>query len=240
MIIAGHQPEYLPYIGLICKAMHADIFVFSDHLQYGKKQFQNRNRIRTADGLDGWTWLTVPVITRGRFYQKIKDVEINNKLRWQERHLKSIYYSYKGTPFFEEYMPLFEKIYLQKWEKLEDLNEAILRAIFSILKAEIRIIKSSDYGVVGEKTEMLLDMCKKIGGDGYLSGQGGKLYVDESKFKEAGLSHQYCEFNHPVYKQKFQPFVPNMSSIDLLFNEGSKSNEIIYRSDTRYNTSTGN
>lgn len=230
MIIAGHQPEYLPYIGLICKAMHADVFVFSDHLQYGKKQFQNRNRIRTADGLDGWTWLTVPVMTHDRFNQKIKDVVINNTLPWEKKHFKSIYYSYKGTPFFEQYIYLFEKIYLQKWEKLEDLNEAILRVIFKILDTKITIMKTSDYDIIGEKTEMLLDMCKKIGAEGYISGQGGKLYVDEPKFKQAGLFHQYCEFSHPVYHQKFKPFMPNMSVIDLLFNEGPKSKEIIFNS----------
>lgn len=235
MIIAGHQPEYLPYLGLICKAMQADVFVFVDHNQYGKKQFQNRNRIRTSNGSSGWIWLTVPVITHGRFNQKIKDVLINNKLKWREKHFRSICYSYKGTPFFENYIPLFEKIYLQEWEKLEDLNEAILRVIFKILDRDVNIMKTSDYNIVGEKTDMLLDMCKKIGADGYLSGQGGKLYVDESKFKKAGLSHQYCEFKHPVYKQKFKPFVPSMSSIDLLFNCGPESKEIILRSDERKN-----
>lgn len=231
MIITGHQPEYLPYLGLICKIMHADVFVFVDNTQYGKKQFQNRNRIRTSNGSDGWIWLTVPVITHGRFNQKIKDVFINNKLKWREKHFKSIYHSYKGTPFFENYIHFFEKIYSQKWEKLVDLNEAVLRTIFTILDTDIKIIKNSDYDIIGEKTDMLLDMCKKIGAQGYLSGQGGKLYVDESKFKKAGLSHQYCEFKHPVYEQKFKPFVPNMSSIDLLFNYGPKSKQIIFNSD---------
>lgn len=229
MIIAGHQPEYLPYIGLICKAMEADVFVLVDHVQYGKKQFQNRNRIRTRNGSDGWSWLTVPVITHGRFDQKIKDVEINNSSDWKKKHIKSIECSYGGTPFFEDYFPFFEEVYSKEWVKLADLNEAIIRVIFKILNVDVKIIKSSDYDINGEKTEMLIDMCKKIGADGYLSGLGAKTlyHIDEEMFKKAGLSHCYCNFKHPVYKQKFLPFVPNMSVIDLLFNCGPESKKII-------------
>lgn len=227
MIIAGHQPEYLPYAGFIFKAMSADVFVLVDHIQYGKKQFQNRNKIRTANGSDGWAWLTVPVITHGKFEQKICEVKINNESNWRNKHFKSIYYSYKNTPFFENYIPLFEKIYSQKWEMLVELNKAIIETIFEILDVKIKIIKSSDYNIIGQKTEMLIDMCKKIGANGYLSGQGGKLYVDELMFKKAGLSHQYCEFEHPIYHQKFKPFIPCMSVIDILFNCGPESFKII-------------
>jgi type I restriction-modification system DNA methylase subunit len=229
MIIAGHQPEYLPYIGLICKALKADAFVLVDHVQYGKKQFQNRNRIRTSNGPDGWSWLTVPVITHGRFDQQIKDVEINNNSDWNKKHLKSIKYSYQGAPFFKEYFSLFEEVYSKKWVKLADLNEAIIKVIFKILDADVKIIKSSDYDIRGEKTEMLIDMCKKMGATGYLSGMGAKTlyHIDEEMFKAAGLSHSYCNFKHPVYRQRFSPFVPNMSVIDLLFNCGPESKKII-------------
>ena len=151
MIIAGHQPEYLPYIGLICKAIKADVFVLVDHVQYGKKQFQNRNRIRTSDGKDGWIWLTVPVITRNKLLQKICDVKIDNKLNWAKKHLKSIQYAYNGSPFFKEYIPFFQEIYSKKWDKLEDLDQAILRAIFKMLDVDVKIIKSSDYNIAGEK-----------------------------------------------------------------------------------------
>jgi len=232
MIIAGHQPEYLPYIGLIYKAMKADVFVLVDHIQYGKKQFQNRNRIRTAHGADGWTWLTVPVITHNKIEQKIYNVRINNDLNWREKHFKSIYYSYNGAPFFKEYISLFKKVYSKKWEILEDLDETIIKLIFKILDTKIKIVRSSDYDISGKKTDMLIDMCKKIGASGYLSGPGGKLYVEEAKFKEAGLSHQYSEFKHPIYEQRFKPFVPNMSVIDLLFNCGPKSKEIILDRET--------
>ncbi len=158
MILVGHQPEYLPYVGFVLKAMSSDIFMLVDHIQYGKKQFQNRNKIRTAHGSNGWSWLTVPVITHGKFDQKICEVEIDNGLNWEDKHFKSIYYSYKGTPFFENYIPLFEKIYSQEWKMLVELDEILIRTIFGILDIKTKIVKSSDFNIVGEKTDMLIDM----------------------------------------------------------------------------------
>lgn len=226
-ILAGHQPEYLPYIGYFYKMMCADIFVLVDHVQYGKKQFQNRNKIRNANGSDGWAWLTIPVITHARYDQKICDVKICNETNWREKHFKSIYYAYKGTPFFEQYITVFQDIYSKSWENLADLNEALILAIIGLLNLKIKVVKSSSYDISGERTDMLIDLCRKIGANGYLSGEGGRNYVDESKFKEAELSHQFSEFKHPIYQQKFKPFLPYMSIIDLLFNHGQKSMEII-------------
>lgn len=227
MILAGHQPEYLPYMGFFYKASCCDKFIFVDHVQYAKKTFQNRNRIRTAHGSKGWIWLSVPVITHGRLYQRICDVEINNNLNWQEKHWKSITLAYKKAPYFENYKDFFEKIYTQKWTKLAELNETIIKYIFKELDIKVEIFKSSDYNFMGKRTELLIEMCKVIGADAYLSGQGGKLYVEENKFKEGNLKHKFCEFKHPIYQQRFKPFVPYMSIIDMLFNCGEKTAEII-------------
>lgn len=227
MILAGHQPEHLPYIGFFHKIMHADIFMLVDHVQYTKKTFQNRNKIRNAHGSNGWTWLTVPVTTRGKFTQRICDVEINNESDWRDKHFKSIYYAYKGTPFFDDYIPLFDKIYSKKWAMLSELNETLIKTILKTLDINIKIIKSSSYNIQGKKTDMLINMCKAVDVDGYLSGQGGKNYVNETEFKNAGLSHDFLEFEHPIYQQKYKPFVPYMSIIDLLFNCGNKTKEII-------------
>jgi hypothetical protein len=230
MLLAGHQPEYLPYIGFVLKAMSADVFMLVDHVQYGKKQFQNRNRIRTAHGSNGWSWLTVPVLTHGAFDQRIAEVKINNEAKWRDTHFKSIYLAYRRSPFFNEYISLFEQVYSEDWKRLAPLDEALIRVIFKILNIETRIIKSSDYNIAGEKTEMLVDMCQKVGADSYISGQGGRLYVDEAKFKAAGLFHQFCEFEHPVYPQNFKPFVSHMSVIDLIFNIGPASREMMRKS----------
>lgn len=229
MILTGHQPQYLPYLGFFYKVMCADVLILVDHVQYGKKQFQNRNKIRTDHGSEGWTWLTVPVFTHSRFNQRICEVKINNELDWRKKHLRSIYYAYKNTPFFSKYIPIFEKIYSSQWENLAELDQDLIQTLLQLLNIEVKILKSSDYNIEGEKTAALIDMCKKTGAEGYLSGEGGRNYVDESKFKQAGLSHEFCQFNHPIYQQKFKPFLPCMSVIDLLFNHGSESKEIILK-----------
>jgi len=230
MILAGHQPEYLPYLGFFYKVAKADKFIFVDHVQFLKKSFQNRNRIRTAPGSNGWTWLTVPVITKGKRFQKINEVAIDNSTSWGEKHWKTIYLNYQGTKFFKDYQDFFANLYARKWEKLADLNEEIIRYLFQQLEIKIPIYKSSDYHFNGAKTELLIEMCQCLKADAYLSGTGAKAagYVAEEKLKLQGINHIFSDFEHPVYDQKFKPFVPNMSIIDFLFNCGAdKFKELI-------------
>lgn len=227
MILAGHQPEYLPYLGFIYKIAKADKFVLVDHVQYLQKSFQNSNRIRTAPGLNGFSWLTVPVISRGRRFQKICEVEIDNSVTWGKKHWKTIYLNYKKAPFFSEHENFFEKLYFKKWNKLADLTETIIYYLVEQLDIKTSLVKSSDYDFKEKKNDLLIEMCKTLKADGYLSGQGAKSYVDEEKFSANGLKHIFSDFHHPVYPQKFQPFIPNLSAIDLLFNCGPESLKII-------------
>jgi hypothetical protein len=225
MILAGHQPEYLCYIGFFHKMMHCNKFVLVDHVQFDKKSWQNRNRIRTKEG---WILLTVPVLTKGKFEQKINEVKINNSVNWQKKHWRSILFNYKKAPFFSIYKDFFEQVYSQKWEKLVDLNETIIRYIVQELDINVEIVKSSEFNPSGYKTYLLIDMCKKLGADTYLSGEGGRKYVDEPKFKSNNIKSLYTNFRHPVYRQQYEPFIPNMSVIDIMFNQGNDySREII-------------
>lgn len=232
MILAGHQPEYLPYIGFFAKVARADMFIFVDHVQFLKKSFQNRNKVRVAPGSGGWAWLTVPVITVGKRFQKINEVEIDNSTRWGEKHWKTISLNYKKTPYFSDYKGYFEELYAKKWVKLVDLNEEIIRFLFKVFDINIPIFKSSDYDFKGAKTDLLIDMCRELKADTYLSGVGAKAdgYVEEEKFKGQGLSHIFSSFKHPEYRQTFKPFIPFLSVIDLLFNYGEDSKEIIKNS----------
>lgn len=227
MILAGHQPEYLPYLGFIYKIAKADKFVLVDHVQYLEKSFQNSNRIRTAPGQEGFTWLTVPVLTHDRRYQKICDVEIDNSIDWGKKHWKTIFLNYKNTPYFSDYREFFEKLYAKKWDKLADLTETIIYYLTEQLGIKTPIIKSSAYDFKEKKNNLLIEMCRKLKVDTYLSGPGAKNYVDEEKFKENGLGHIFSDFKHPEYSQKYKPFVQNMSVIDLLFNCGHDSLNII-------------
>lgn len=228
MILAGHQPEYLPYIGFFNKIMRCDVFAIVDHVQFIKKSWQNRNRIRTREGE---LLLTVPVLTKDKFEQPINEVRINNNVNWGMKHWRSIYLNYGKAPFFDTYKEFFEQLYARKWEKLADLNETIIRYIIHELEINVKIVKSSDFNPHGYKTDLLIDMCQKLGADTYLSGEGGHSYVDESKFREQNLNHVYQDFHHPTYTQLFKSFIPYMSVIDLLFNRGSEqSRETILNS----------
>ncbi|MDO8592402.1 MAG: WbqC family protein [bacterium] len=227
MILSGHQPEYLPYLGFIHKIAKAGQFILVDHVQYLEKSFQNSNRIRTAPGQEGFTWLIVPVKSHGRRYQKINEVEIDNSVAWGKKHWKTIYLNYKKAPFFDNYQEFFEKLYLKKWDKLVDLNETIIYYLVEKLGVKTPIVRSSDYDFKEKKNDLLIEMCKKLKAGAYLSGQGAKCYVDEEKFKKNGLNHIFSDFKHPTYLQRFKPFAANLSVIDLLFNCGPESLNII-------------
>lgn len=227
MILTGHQPEYLPYIGFFNKIMLADKFIFVDHIQFNKKSWQNRNKIRTKDGEQ---WLTVPVYSKNKFEQKIRDVEIDNTERWKKKHLRSIILNYQKAPYFKEYIDFFKDVYSREWIKLSKLNEKIIRYLLKILDINIKIYNSSALKLDGKKTDLLIDLCNVFKADAYLSGSGGKGYIDEAKFQKAGIKNYFREMKHPIYKQLFKPFIPNMSVIDIIFNLGAeKSREIIYK-----------
>ena len=220
MILAAHQPNYLPFAGFFHKVMLCDVFVIADHVQYERQEWQNRNKIRTESG---WMWLTVPVLNNHNGGQKINEARVDNSVDWAVKHWRSIFFNYVKTPFFDYYKDAFRKIYEQKWEKLADLNESILRLILKELNLKAKIVKSSNFHLEGHKTDLLIEMCKKLNADTYLSGIGAKTYVEEDAFKRENITLLFQDFHHPVYCQRFSPFIPNMSLIDLLFNVGTDS-----------------
>ena len=224
MIVSGHQPEYLPYFGFFCKMIHADVFVLVDHVQFLKKSFQNRNYIRS--GTDP-ILLTVPVLTNGRSRQSIRDVEIGPEGAWARRHWKSITLNYGKAPFFEAYRAPIETVYARPWKWLVDLNTALVSALMSSFGISKTILFSSELGVDGHKTDLLVDLCRRVGASTYLSGAGARAYVDESRFAEAGLTHEFLEVRHPAYRQCHHGFVPNVAGIDVLFNCGPASRDTI-------------
>ena len=224
MILAGHQPEYLPYLGFFYKMTQCDKFVLVDHVQYLKKGFQNRNYIRTKTER---LLLTIPVLTKGRFSQRIDEVLINNEEPWARKHWKSIYLNYQDYPFFKEHRDFFEDLYAKKWERLVDLNLSIILYLMKCFGIEKEVLRSSHYNITGQKTDMLIDLCKKLGANTYVSGWGARAYVEETTFGEYGLSHRFVKFVHPLYKQFYQPFIPGLSGIDLLFNYGPDARTIL-------------
>jgi hypothetical protein len=226
MVISVHQPQYIPWLGYFEKIARSDMFVFLDNVQYKEREFQNRNRIRTDKG---WMWLTVPVVTSEGGRIRMSEVVIDNTMPWQRKHLGSIKTSYANAPYFNEYFPFFEKTLQKQWDKLSDLNVCIVRFIMEKLSITTPTVFESELDILTTKTQRIIDICRKLNADTYLSGMGAKDYLDESLFPENKITLYYQHFDHPEYKQCFEPFMPYMSAIDLLFNHGPESRGLLLK-----------
>ncbi|MCJ7630860.1 WbqC family protein [Candidatus Bathyarchaeota archaeon] len=238
MILAAHQPNHLPYLGFFNKMMLSDILILTDIHQFEKHDFQNRNRIRTKDG---WEWMTVPVFTKDRSTQNIIEVIIDNKTKWAKTHWHKLLNNYGRAPFFKYYAPFFEKLYSQQWESLAELNKTLIFYIIKELGINTKIELSSNFRTPGQRTDFLINLTLKFGADTYLSGPGGKGYLEEQKFADNGIKLVYQEYQPIPYRQCFEPFIPNMAVIDAMFNHGNdQSREIILKSSSRCSQSGSN
>ena len=219
MIVAVHQPQYLPWLGYFDKINRADAFCYLDNVQYKKNEWQNRNRIKTSQG---WQWITVPVLYR--FPQKIDEVKINNAVNWRRKHLQALITNYKKAPFFHEYIEFFEKLYSRDWEFLSELNIYLIENICKMLNLRQRpTVLASNLSLAEDPTDRLIDICKSLGGDTYLSGQDGIKYMNLECFTESGVKVVVQDFKHPVYPQLFGDFQSHLSIVDLLFCCGPES-----------------
>ena len=219
MRISIHQPNYLPYFGFFEKRKKSDIFVIYDDAQFNKEDYQRRNRIRI---FNGWKWLTVPVTIKQIPINEIiiKNEVKSKQIKWSEDHLKNIHENYKSTPYYSIYESEFGEIYNNNYDKLIDLNMVIIRFIMKAFDIKTKLIFSSELGLTSKSVERLVDMVEILGGDVYLSGPKGKDYLNSAIFEERNIKVELQNFNHPMYKQRYEGFVPNMSVIDLLFNMG--------------------
>lgn len=218
------QPGYLPWLGFFDQLRRADVFVIYDDVQYTKRDWRSRNRIKTQTGEK---YLTVPVINRGRFSQLIKETEIDYSQNWQHKHLATILTSYKRAPFFENYYLGLEKILNSKPKYLLELNTQIINTCANWLGIKTPLIFSSDLNIAGSSTSRLVNICKHLKADSYLTGDAASAYLDSSLFDLAGIKLEYHGYKHPFYKQLYPPFLLYMSIIDLLFNHGSESLDIL-------------
>jgi len=224
MILTAHQPSYLPWLGLFNKIALADEFVLLDQVQYQPEEFNNRNRIKTPQGPK---WLSVPVLRRGYLNKMICDIEINNKVPWGRKHWKTLKQAYGKAPYFENYAAYLENIYSDEWTRLVDLDETILKWLLETLGINVKWHRTSEYSFSGRKQNLILEICDKLGADTFIFGALGKNYVDIDKFEKAGISVLFQEYNHPQYPQIYGDFLPNLSVIDLLFNCGGASLDIL-------------
>ena len=216
--IAIVQSSYIPWKGYFDLINLVDEFILFDDAQYTRRDWRNRNRIKTSNGL---MWLTIPVQVKGRYRQKIRETVISDP-EWNRRHWKSIVHNYAGAKYFHTYRELFEDLYLGCNERfLSQINYRFLTAICEILGINTKLSWSMDYRLMEGKTERLVDLCKQSGATEYISGPAAKCYINEALFAEQGIALRYMDYSgYPEYNQLFPPFEHNISIIDLIFNEG--------------------
>lgn len=218
--VAIMQPTYLPWIGYFDLMDSCDLFIFLDCVQFDKRSWQQRNRIKTANGE---LFLTVPVFTSNRRAQKIYEVEIDRSDRFATRHLRSVHHSYAKAPFYSEYVKRLTEIMEQDHERLVDLTIALIEWLAYAFGVKTRTQRSSTLPATGAKVKRLVSICKLIGADHYLSPVGARDYIEnENLFSASGMQLSYQRYEHPVYRQLHGDFISHLSTIDLLFNEGAR------------------
>jgi hypothetical protein len=222
--VAIHQPQYLPYLGFFHKLNQCDLFVVLDNVQFQKNGVQNRNKIKTSQG---WQWLTVPVLHN--LGQLILEVKINPSDSWARKHWNAIVSNYGRAPFFADFSPLLNELYEQSWDNLCALNMALTEWAMVALSIKTPLYYASQLGVTGNQSDLLISICQAVGADSYVSGPGGRNYMDLDAFEAAGIEVKWQEFTAPVYTQRFPQvdFIPNLSVVDALFNCGQETRQFI-------------
>ena len=233
MTVSIHQPNYLPWLGFFNKVSQSDIYVVFDDVQYPMgKDFHNRNQIKTNNGK---TWLTIPVIGKSE-RRKFNEIQIKDN-GWNEKHLNNIKNFYGKTKYFNDYYPDLEKFYTTTYDKLIDLNMDMNKWFFKLLDINTEIKYSSQicyYQDVFKLNELkgldkIIHILKQTNTTQYITskGPGASRYIDEKVFKDSNIELIWNEYKHPTYNQQFGDFIPYMSILDLLFNEGPNSKNII-------------
>jgi hypothetical protein len=225
--VAIHQPQYLPWLGYLAKWAAADVFVFLDTVQYEKNGWQNRNRIRTADGAH---WLTVPV--HAHLGTPIAEVAIDTTQPWRARHIRAIEHAYTRAPYLATYQAGLHALLDRDWAQLAPLAVAsaewLARAAGITTPARLASALAVEDG---DATGRLVAICKTLGADTYLAGGHGARYMDVAQFRAAGITVLYQRYEHPVYTQQHGEFMPFLSAVDLLLTHGDESLPILRSGD---------
>ncbi|HET7198040.1 MAG TPA: WbqC family protein [Burkholderiales bacterium] len=227
MLVAIHQPHYLPWLGYLSRMACADLFVLLDHVQFERGNYQNRTRIRMNDGTNGAArWLTVPVEQRSR-EETIAGKRIDNALagprHWSRVHLLTLRHAYREARHLGACLPALEEIYARPFERLVDLDAALLEFLRRSLAIRTPLVRSSTLGARGAKSELVLDICRRVGARALLVGLGAsRAYLDRAAFARAGIALVSQRFAHPQYRQcGAPPFIAGLSAIDLVLNCGA-------------------
>jgi len=222
------QPSYIPWRGFFHQIQKADVFVFYDDVQFDKRGWRNRNRIKTPQGTK---WLTIPVHSRGHQLEHtpIHEIEICPDEDWNRKHLLTLQQHYGKAPYFHRYLELLEKFYCRKDKLLGDFTIDLTIQLASELGLhKTQFVRSSTLGVSGVKTDRLLNVLKKVKATHYISGPSAQDYLEADKFAAAGITLEFMKYDYPEYPQLYPPFDPQVSILDLLFMTGPDAPRYIW------------
>jgi hypothetical protein len=216
--VAIVQSNYIPWKGYFDLVHMVDEFILFDDMQYTRRDWRNRNKIKTANGL---SWLTIPVEVKGKYYQKINETVVNDPT-WKQAHWQSIQHNYQKAKYFREYGGMLKDVYLNMNKiLLSQINYQFIKAVCDILEIDTKISWSMDYHIVDGKTERLISLCQQAGASEYISGPAARGYIDEQMFEAAGIKLTYMDYSgYAEYTQLYPPFEHGVSIIDLILNEG--------------------
>jgi hypothetical protein len=223
--IAILQSNYIPWKGYFDLINMVDEFVLYDDMQYTRRDWRNRNKIKTPQGLK---WLTIPVDAKGKYFQKINETLISED-DWAVKHWQTLKQFYAKSPFFKEYKDAFEAFYLTTTEQsLSQINYALIMIINDILGIKTKISWSSEFDLIEGQSEKLLGICQQVGADAYLSGPAAQGYFDEDLAERMGIKVEWMDYSgYPEYSQLSLPFEHSASILDLIFNEGPNATKFM-------------
>jgi hypothetical protein len=219
MIVSINQPAYLPWLGYFERIARSDVHVVLDHVQFEKASLTNRNKVRTKDG---WTWLSVPVRTASRFGRlEIDGLEIDTSQRWAHRHWQTLRTNYARAANFAQHADYWEDVYRKPWSRLVELLLETLTWSLRAFEISTPIVRSSKLELSSTKGELVLEICRQMKADRYLSGPLGRNYLEPTDFERAGIDLCYHEHVPPTYAQCYPGFEPGLAAIDAVFNLGA-------------------
>jgi hypothetical protein len=219
--VAISQSNYIPWKGYFDMIAAVDEFVLYDDMQYTRRDWRNRNQIKTPQGRQ---WLSVPVKSKGKYHQSIRDTEIDG-MAWAEKHWNSLQANYRRATHFKEIAAIFEPLYREKeYDNLSTLNRQFIEAVCTYLGITTKISNSWDYRLTDGKSERLADVCAQAGGVEYISGPAAKDYMEENVFTERGIELTWFDYTGYIeYPQLWGEFTHGVTILDLLFNCGNES-----------------
>ena len=223
--VAIMQPTFAPWIGYLAMMDSVDLFVFLDNVQFERRSWQQRNRIKTGNGPQ---WLTVPVLSKGLREQHICDVRIDQSSGFATKHIQAIRHAYGTCDAYDDYADGIADIIRRRQDRLVDLTTELIELLRTFFGVPTPSVLASSLRAEGRKAELLANICQALGAKSYLSPPGSQVYLDQTTaFRDRDIDVRYHRYDHPTYRQRFGAFESHMSSIDLLFNEGANSRDIM-------------